>query len=50
MSTEMSVGFLGLGVMGKPMALNILKHNFPLSVYNRTAAKMQPLSEAGAFA
>lgn len=32
----MKVGFIGLGLMGKPMALNIHKKGFPLTVYNRT--------------
>jgi 3-hydroxyisobutyrate dehydrogenase-like beta-hydroxyacid dehydrogenase len=44
-----SVGFIGLGRMGAGMAGNILKAGFPLTVYNRTAAKMQPLIDAGAI-
>ncbi len=44
------VGFLGLGRMGSGIANNILKAGFELRVYNRTAAKMQPLVEAGARA
>jgi 3-hydroxyisobutyrate dehydrogenase-like beta-hydroxyacid dehydrogenase len=43
-----SVGFIGLGRMGSGMAHNILKAGFRLTVYNRTAAKMQPLVDAGA--
>jgi 3-hydroxyisobutyrate dehydrogenase-like beta-hydroxyacid dehydrogenase len=43
-----SVGFIGLGRMGAGMASNILKAGFPLTVYNRTAAKMRPLIDAGA--
>ena len=42
------VAFIGLGRMGAAMARNLLKAGFPLSVYNRTAAKMQPLIDAGA--
>ncbi len=42
------VGFIGLGRMGTPMARNILKAGFALTVYNRTSAKMQPLLDAGA--
>ena len=42
------VAFIGLGRMGAGMARNLLKAGFPLSVYNRTAAKMQPLIDAGA--
>lgn len=44
------IGFLGLGTMGKPMALNVLKAGFPLVVWNRTTSKMAPLVEAGAKA
>jgi 3-hydroxyisobutyrate dehydrogenase len=34
--------------MGRPMALNLVKAGFPLTVYNRTAAKCKPLIDAGA--
>jgi 3-hydroxyisobutyrate dehydrogenase len=44
----MKIGFIGLGIMGKPMALNLLKAGFSLTVYNRTAAKCKPLVDAGA--
>ncbi len=36
------VGFIGLGRMGRPMAENILKAGFPLSVWNRTARNLPP--------
>jgi len=42
------VAFLGLGTMGSGMAANLLKAGFSLAVYNRTAAKAQPLVNAGA--
>ncbi|GAA2139035.1 NAD(P)-dependent oxidoreductase [Kitasatospora kazusensis] len=42
------MGFVGLGVMGGPMALNLLKAGTPLLVWNRTAAKAQALAAAGA--
>jgi len=42
------VGFLGLGIMGAPMAANILKAGYPLTVYNRTAAKAESLAKLGA--
>jgi 3-hydroxyisobutyrate dehydrogenase len=45
-----SVGFIGLGIMGQGMAHNLIKAGFPLTVWNRTAAKMQPFVEAGAQA
>ena len=37
MNTE-KLGFIGLGNMGHPMAKNLEKAGFPLSVYNRTSA------------
>jgi 3-hydroxyisobutyrate dehydrogenase len=42
------VGFLGLGVMGQPMALNLARAGTPLVVWNRTPARCEPLREAGA--
>jgi len=44
----MSVGFIGLGVMGHPMALNLARAGIPLVVWNRTAAKSEALHTAGA--
>jgi 3-hydroxyisobutyrate dehydrogenase len=44
----MSVALLGLGTMGSGMAANLLKANFPLTVYNRTAARAAPFAEQGA--
>jgi 3-hydroxyisobutyrate dehydrogenase len=44
------VGFVGLGIMGQGMAHNLLKAGFPLTVWNRTAGKMEPLVAAGAVA
>jgi 3-hydroxyisobutyrate dehydrogenase len=45
-----NIGFIGLGIMGQGMARNLLKAGFPLTVWNRTAAKTQPFVEAGAQA
>ncbi len=42
------IGFIGLGIMGKSMALNLLKNGFPLIVYNRTKSKAEELAEQGA--
>jgi 3-hydroxyisobutyrate dehydrogenase len=42
------VGFLGLGVMGQPMALNLARTGTPLVVWNRTPARCEPLRAAGA--
>jgi 3-hydroxyisobutyrate dehydrogenase len=44
----MKAAFLGLGVMGEPMARNLLKGGFALSVWNRTRAKAERLSGEGA--
>ncbi len=44
------IGFVGLGIMGQGMARNLLKAGFPVRVWNRTAARMEPLVEAGAQA
>jgi 2-hydroxy-3-oxopropionate reductase len=44
----MKVGFIGLGIMGRPMALNLLKGGFDVSVWARRAESMQPLAAAGA--
>lgn len=46
--SELRAGFIGLGLMGDPMARNILKGGYDLTVYNRTASKARPLAEAGA--
>ncbi|MDR8414056.1 NAD(P)-dependent oxidoreductase [Nonomuraea sp. 3-1Str] len=42
------VGFIGLGVMGQPMALNLARAGTPLVVWNRTPARAEPLRAAGA--
>ncbi len=42
------IGFIGLGIMGKPMAKNLMKHGHELCVYNRTQAKAKELVEEGA--
>jgi 3-hydroxyisobutyrate dehydrogenase len=42
------LGFAGLGLMGQPMALNLARAGTPLVVWNRTAARSEPLREAGA--
>lgn len=44
------VGFVGLGIMGQGMSANLLKAGFPLTVWNRTASKMEALVEQGAGA
>jgi 3-hydroxyisobutyrate dehydrogenase-like beta-hydroxyacid dehydrogenase len=46
----MKVGFIGLGNMGAPMAMNLLKAGHNLTVYNRTVEKAKPLLDQGAQA
>jgi 3-hydroxyisobutyrate dehydrogenase-like beta-hydroxyacid dehydrogenase len=43
------VGFVGLGLMGAPMAANLVKAGWPLRVWNRAADKAEPLVAAGAI-
>jgi 3-hydroxyisobutyrate dehydrogenase-like beta-hydroxyacid dehydrogenase len=43
-----SIGFVGLGHMGRPMAERLLRSGWDVSVYNRTRAKTAPLVAAGA--
>lgn len=42
------IGFIGLGIMGKPMAKNLIRAGYSLNVYNRTKSKAQELVEMGA--
>lgn len=44
----MDIGFIGLGVMGQPMALNLARAGTPLVVWNRSPAGSEPLRAAGA--
>src|ERR1700676_4762853 len=41
-------GLICLGLMGKPMGMNLLKAGFPLTVWNRTASRADELVAAGA--
>lgn len=45
--SKLKIGFLGLGLMGRPMALNIHKAGFPLIVYNRTPKKTVEFKKLG---
>jgi 3-hydroxyisobutyrate dehydrogenase len=47
---KISVALLGVGTMGSGMGANLLKAGFPLTVYNRTPAKTEPLIAKGAKA
>ena len=43
------LGFLGIGLMGKPMALRLLEAGYHLTVWNRTSEKLTPVLEQGAI-
>jgi 2-hydroxy-3-oxopropionate reductase len=42
------LGFIGLGIMGRPMAVNLIKAGYPLSIYARKPEAATPLTDAGA--
>ncbi|HKQ30606.1 MAG TPA: 2-hydroxy-3-oxopropionate reductase [Burkholderiales bacterium] len=46
----MKIGFIGPGIMGRPMVLNLRKAGFPVAVYARRAETLKPLIDAGATA
>ncbi|OGO28729.1 MAG: 2-hydroxy-3-oxopropionate reductase [Chloroflexi bacterium RBG_16_54_11] len=48
MSPSLKIGYIGLGLMGKSIALNILKVGFPLVVHNRSQAAVDELVNEGA--
>ena len=45
---HLKIGYIGLGIMGRPCALNLLKAGFPLAVWARREASVAPLRAAGA--
>ena len=47
-ATPRRIGLIGLGLMGRPMGMNLLKAGHTLTVWNRTASRAQELLEAGA--
>ena len=48
MSNNLRLGFIGLGLMGKPMANHLLKAGFSLTIHNRSQAAVLELTAAGA--
>ena len=48
MTTPTAIGFLGTGLMGAPMARNLLSAGFEVAVWNRTEAKAEALAKDGA--
>jgi len=49
-AAPLSAGLVGLGIMGRPMAVNLIAAGFPLTVYNRTRERAEELVSAGARA
>lgn len=47
--TPRKIGLVGLGLMGRPMGMNLLKAGHALTVWNRTASRAQELVSAGAM-
>ena len=45
---EKNIGFVGLGIMGMPMVRNLMKAGFEVTVYNRTASKVDRMVTEGA--
>jgi 3-hydroxyisobutyrate dehydrogenase-like beta-hydroxyacid dehydrogenase len=46
--SKAKIGLIGLGLMGRPMGMNLLKAGHPLTVWNRTASRASELVAAGA--
>jgi 3-hydroxyisobutyrate dehydrogenase-like beta-hydroxyacid dehydrogenase len=44
----LNVGFIGLGIMGQPMAQNVVKGGHALTVFNRSSEKAKSFGDAGA--
>jgi len=44
------IAFLGTGIMGAPMAVNLLRAGYSVACFNRTKAKIQPVVDAGGTA
>ena len=45
---ENRIGFIGMGIMGAPMAKNLIKGGYEVVVWNRSADKCKPLQDVGA--
>jgi 3-hydroxyisobutyrate dehydrogenase-like beta-hydroxyacid dehydrogenase len=48
MADKETIGFIGLGIMGQPMSLNLLKNGYKVVAWNRTKSKAKPVADAGA--
>ncbi|MFK5950302.1 MAG: NAD(P)-dependent oxidoreductase [Methylococcales bacterium] len=47
---QFTLGFIGIGLMGKPITLRLLDAGFKVNVWNRSAEKLTPVTDAGAIA
>jgi len=45
-----TLGFIGIGLMGKPLTLRLLSAGFSVNVWNRSPEKLKPVTDAGACA
>lgn len=48
MQTIQTIGYIGIGIMGEPMATNLMKAGFDVTVWNRTSSKCDALKQQGA--
>ena len=48
MTNKYTLGFIGIGLMGKPMTLRLLEAGFKVNVWNRSKEKLQAVVDAGA--
>ncbi len=46
--SDLSIGWVGPGIMGRPMVLNLLRAGYPVQAYARRPGQLDPLVEAGA--
>ena len=46
--SQFSIGLIGAGIMGRPMALNLLRAGYPIKAFARRPQQLEPLTEAGA--
>lgn len=50
MTTQQNIGFIGIGLMGRPMTLRLLQAGYSVTVWNRSPDKLAPVVAAGAVA
>jgi len=50
MNKKPTLGFIGIGLMGRPMTLRLLNAGFNVNVWNRSPEKLMPVTNAGAKA